>query len=140
MSQLTDTSPATRTADDAYTPSPFDPVNPPSADLPVEPFVKTPPAWNDYKTLTKRQSMRDATQMGDRLYSTARELFDQIAHEGPFRLIGVGLSDLVTDENADLTGDLLDPGANKRAKAERATDQIKAKFGKDAILKGRSLR
>ncbi|MEO0476054.1 MAG: protoheme IX farnesyltransferase, partial [Planctomycetota bacterium] len=58
MSQLTDTSPATRTADDAYTPSPFDPVNPPSADLPAEPFVKTPTAWNDYKTLTKPRITR----------------------------------------------------------------------------------
>ncbi|MEL7460248.1 MAG: DNA polymerase IV [Pseudomonadota bacterium] len=95
---------------------------------------------HDFKTLTKRQSLRDATQIGDRLYAAARDLFDQIADQGPFRLIGVGLSDLVEDKNADLTGDLLDPNAGQRAKAERATDQIKAKFGKDAILKGRSLR
>lgn len=95
---------------------------------------------HDFKVLTKRQSLRDATQIGDRLYTTARDLFDQIADQGPFRLIGVGLSDLVTEESADLTGDLLDPDAGKRAQAERATDQIKSKFGKDAILKGRSLR
>ena len=95
---------------------------------------------HDFKILTKRQSLREPTQIGDRLYSTARELFDQIADQGPFRLIGVGLSDLVPDTGADLSGDLLDPGADKRAGAERAADRIKAKFGKDAILKGRSLR
>ncbi|MEL7026741.1 MAG: DNA polymerase IV, partial [Pseudomonadota bacterium] len=95
---------------------------------------------HDFKTLTKRQSLREPTQIGDRLYHTARDLFDQISTEGPFRLIGVGLSDLVPETGADLSGDLLDPQADKRAGAERAADQIKAKFGKDAILKGRSLR
>ncbi|MEO1238379.1 MAG: DNA polymerase IV [Pseudomonadota bacterium] len=95
---------------------------------------------HDFKTLTRRQSLRDATQIGDRLYTTARELFEQIADQGPFRLIGVGLSNLVADGTADLTGDLLDAQADKRARAERATDQIKARFGKDAILKGRALR
>jgi DNA polymerase-4 len=39
-----------------------------------------------------------------------------------------------------LLGDLLDPDAQRRAKAERATDAIRAKFGPDAIVKGRSLR
>lgn len=53
MSQLTDTSQPALTADDAYTPSPFDPVEPPSTDEAVEPFVKTPTLLNDYKTLTK---------------------------------------------------------------------------------------
>jgi len=37
-------------------------------------------------------------------------------------------------------GDLLDPMAHKRGQAERATDQIRAKFGTDAIFKGRALR
>ena len=53
MSQLTDTSQASLPADDAYTPSPFDPVEPPSTDESPEPFVKTPSAISDYMTLTK---------------------------------------------------------------------------------------
>lgn len=53
MSQLTDTSQPALTADDAYTPSPFDPVEPPSTDEAVEPFMQTPSAFTDYKTLTK---------------------------------------------------------------------------------------
>jgi len=47
---------------------------------------------------------------------------------------------LVRAAQSDLTEDLLDPDANTRARAERATDSIRAKFGKDAIRKGRSLR
>ena len=41
---------------------------------------------------------------------------------------------------ADLSGDLLDPEARRRAAAERATDAIRARFGAEAIIKGRSLR
>jgi DNA polymerase-4 len=39
-----------------------------------------------------------------------------------------------------VSADLLDPQGVKRAKAERATDAIRDKFGPDAILKGRALR
>jgi DNA polymerase-4 len=52
----------------------------------------------------------------------------------------VGLSDLVAAAEADRAGDLLDPDAPRRAGAERATDAIRARFGPDAILKGRALR
>ena len=59
---------------------------------------------------------------------------------GPYRLLGVGISDLTDAAEADREGDLLDPGAGKRAEAERATDKIRARFGADAIVKGRALR
>ncbi len=95
---------------------------------------------SDHRLLTRRVTLTDPTQMADRLYRTARGLFDQVADPGPFRLIGVGLSDLTGAEAADLSGDLLDPQAAKRAGAERASDAIRAKFGPDAIVKGRSLR
>lgn len=94
----------------------------------------------DHKSLSRRVTLRDPTQIADRIYRTARDLFDQVGPQGPYRLIGVGLSDLVGDADSDLTSDLLDPNAAKRTKAERATDAIRAKFGSDAIVKGRSLR
>ena len=94
----------------------------------------------DHSGLTRRLSLRDATQMADTLYRTARGLFDQVADQGPFRLIGCGLSDLCPEAEADKSGDLLDPDASRRTGAERATDKIRAKFGADAIRKGRALR
>jgi len=94
----------------------------------------------DHSALSRRVSLREATQIADRIYRKARELFDQSGPQGPYRLIGVGLSDLVRADESDLTDDLLDPEASTRAKAERATDSIRAKFGNDAIVKGRSLR
>ncbi|MES2667765.1 MAG: DNA polymerase IV [Pseudomonadota bacterium] len=94
----------------------------------------------DFQTLTRRHSLQGATQIADRIYHTARSLFDHAGSAGPFRLIGVGISDLVPEDQADTSGDLLDPGAAKRAAAERATDAIRARFGKEAIIKGRALR
>ena len=84
--------------------------------------------------------MRDASQVADRIYRAAHELFVAVGNQGPYRLIGVGISDLIPEDEADRSGDLLDPDANRRADAERATDKIRQKFGNDAILKGRALR
>ncbi|WP_456387388.1 DNA polymerase IV [Profundibacter sp.] len=94
----------------------------------------------DHTQLSRRISLYDPTQMADRIYRTARGLMAQVGDEGPYRLIGVGISDLSLAETADLSHDLLDQDATKRAAAERATDKIRAKFGRDAIRKGRALR
>ncbi|WP_094020797.1 DNA polymerase IV [Maliponia aquimaris] len=95
---------------------------------------------SDYRIVTRRTSLPDATQIADRIYRVARALFDQVPGGESYRLIGAGISDLVPEAQADLEGDLLDPQASARAKAERATDAIRAKFGENAILKGRALR
>ena len=95
---------------------------------------------SDFKLVSKRQSLHHPTQLTDTIYRTARALFDQVSHRGPFRLLGVGISEITSDADADREGDLLDPDAGKRADAERAADKIRAKFGDDAIMKGRALR
>ena len=94
----------------------------------------------NHAILTRRISLHDPTQIADRIYRTAKQLFDQLGDQGPYRLIGVGLSDITPEAKADLSADLLDPDAARRTEAERAADRIRAKFGHDAILKGRALR
>ncbi|MBV7377326.1 DNA polymerase IV [Maritimibacter dapengensis] len=95
---------------------------------------------SDFKLITKRTSLPDTTQSADRIYRTTRALFDRVADRGPFRLIGVGISEITSAEGADTAGDLLDPQAGQRRAAEKATDAIRARFGDGAILKGRSIR
>ncbi|NDV53221.1 MULTISPECIES: DNA polymerase IV [unclassified Salipiger] len=95
---------------------------------------------SDFKLITRRQSLGDATQMADRIYRVARGMLDGLERQGPWRLLGAGISELVSSEQADRGGDLLDPDAGKRAAAERATDAIRARFGDTAIVKGRALR
>ena len=94
----------------------------------------------DHSLITRRLALRDPTQMADTIYRTARGLMDQVEGKAPYRLLGVGISDLIPEEGADRSGDLLDPQASQRSKAEKATDSIRRKFGRDAILKGRALR
>ncbi|WP_422071144.1 DNA polymerase IV [Tranquillimonas rosea] len=94
----------------------------------------------DHSLLSRRLSLHEPTQMADGIYRTARRLFDQVTYTGPYRLLGVGISELSPASGADASGDLLDPQALRRAGAERATDRIRERFGRDAIVKGRSLR
>lgn len=94
----------------------------------------------EFASITRRRSLAAPTQTADRIYREAEALLAAYKEPGPFRLIGVGIADLCPDSDADNTGDLLDPGAGKRAAAEAATDKIRARFGHDAIIKGRSLR
>lgn len=94
----------------------------------------------NHASLTRRVTLHEPTNIADRMFRTARDLLVPALDQGPFRLIGIGISDLVPASQADLSPDLLDPDAIKRAKAERASDEIRKRFGKDAIVKGRALR
>lgn len=95
---------------------------------------------HNHTSLTRRLSLRDPAQLADTIYRVARDLFDQVGDEGPYRLLGCGLSDLCGADEAEVSGDLLDPDARKRGQAERAADAIRDRFGHNAILKGRALR
>ena len=94
----------------------------------------------DFASITRRRSLTSPTQTADRIYREAKAMLSVYKEPGPFRLIGVGIADLFPDKEADNSGDLLDPDAGKRAAAEAATDKIRAKYGHDAIIKGRALR
>ena len=94
----------------------------------------------NHTLISRRLALRDATQMADTIYSVALGLFNQVGKQGPYRLLGVGLADLVPEDAADLSADMLDPKAAQRRQAERATDAIRARFGEDAIRKGRAMQ
>lgn len=95
---------------------------------------------SDHALISRRQSLRYPTQIADTIYRTARALFDAAGPHPTYRLLGVGLSELTSGADADLSGDLLDPDADRRVKAERAADAIRQRFGDAAIIKGRALR
>ncbi|PRY93572.1 DNA polymerase-4 [Hasllibacter halocynthiae] len=94
----------------------------------------------NHALLTRRVTLPAPTQLADAIYRHARALFDETPQDGPYRLLGVGIAEIVPEALADRTGDLLDPAAPRRAAAERATDAIRARFGETAIQKGRALR
>jgi len=93
-----------------------------------------------FQSVSRRRTLRGPTNLADDIYRIAAELLQPCLIQGPFRLIGVGISDLGAVGRQATTADLLDPDAPKRHAAEAASDKIREKFGKDAIKKGRALR
>ena len=92
---------------------------------------------SDFKILTRASKMANPTQLADVIFARAQPLLEREADGRRFRLLGVGVSDLVDGSQADPV-DLGDPDAGRRAGAERAMDKIKQRFGGEAILKGRA--
>jgi DNA polymerase-4 len=78
------------------------------------------------------------TQIADTLFAAARVLLAKEATGIRFRLIGIGAEPLAPGEEAD-RGDLADPDAARRVAIDRAMDALRAKFGRDAVRRGRGL-
>lgn len=93
----------------------------------------------DFSALSRQTRLTEPSQLADTLFRESRRLFEALPEVGPFRLIGTGFSDLSPADGRDPAGDLLDPQAGARARAERAADTIRARFGHDAIRTGRGL-
>jgi DNA polymerase-4 len=95
---------------------------------------------SSHKIITKRATLREATQLADTLYQVLRDMCDQRDLNTDYRLLGVGLSNLRPEADVERSYDMLDAKAQQRGKAERASDAIKEKFGSGAIIKGRALQ
>ena len=89
----------------------------------------------DFRLRTRSRQLSDPTLLADRIFQTGLELLQRETDGTLFRLIGVGVSDFADPHLAD-PGDLLDPGAAKRAAAEAAVDDIRGKFGNSAVELG----
>lgn len=89
----------------------------------------------DFKTRTRSRQIPDPTQLEDRIFRTASDLLEKELDGTKFRLLGVGVSMLGPDEQAD-PDDLVDADATRRAHAERAIDNVREKFGADALKFG----
>jgi DNA polymerase-4 len=92
----------------------------------------------NFRLRTRSASLEAPTQLADRIFRTAQAALKREADGTRFRLLGVGISSLAPASEAD-PGSLIDPENDKRAAAERAMDRIRAKFGGEAVGKGRGL-
>ena len=94
---------------------------------------------SNHKIITRRLTLRDPTYLADVLFRSTYPLMEAAIGNGPFRLVGAGLSGLCLASQAEREPELLDDGALNRIKVERVTDEIREKFGDEAMIKGRSL-
>lgn len=93
----------------------------------------------DFRQSTRARRLGDPTQLADRIFRAGRNLLKRECDGRAFRLIGIGVSDLVPAERCD-PADLVDEKAGRRADAERAIDRLRAKFGGDAVRLGIAFR
>jgi len=92
----------------------------------------------DFRLRTRRRSLAHGTQLAERLWRAGRALLTLEADGTRFRLIGIGLSDLVPEADADPL-DLAEPDGARLKAVEQAMDRLRARFGVDAIGRGRRL-
>jgi len=86
----------------------------------------------DFKIRTRARSLQSPTQLAHRIFAAARGLLEHEADGTRFRLLGVGLSALANADEAD-PADLVD---GRAAQAEHAIDNVRARFGDDAVVRG----
>ncbi|HEY2177385.1 MAG TPA: DNA polymerase IV [Caulobacteraceae bacterium] len=86
----------------------------------------------DFRIISRRRTLAEPTQTAKTMFAEARSLLALEAIGPAFRLIGVGLSQLVDCKAA---GDELFPSPEARARhGERAVDELRERFGARAVL------
>jgi DNA polymerase-4 len=92
----------------------------------------------DFRIVTRRKTLPVPTQTAKTLFAVGRELLAREADGRPWRLVGIGVADLV---EADAAGADFFADDERRALAgERTIDQLRARFGTQAVTSGRILR
>jgi DNA polymerase-4 len=89
----------------------------------------------EFKLLTRSRQLAEPTQLAKRLYDTARDLLAAEPPGRPYRLIGIGASDLTPGQDAD-HGDLAAPDTPRLAARERAVEKLRDRFGAGAVVMG----
>lgn len=102
-----------------------------------------------FRLLTRTHRLAGPTQLAEQVYRAAKPLVEKEAaaqrkrgSDGKFRLIGVGIDGLCDAGEADLPDLFTSGGEGKTqlAKVERAMDEVRSRFGTQAIIKGRGLK
>jgi DNA polymerase-4 len=95
----------------------------------------------EFRTLTRQRRLARPTNLADEIYRAAEPMLTAELARGPFRLIGVGLSALSTlTPGGPPPPRLFADPADGQARAEAASDSIRRRYGKNAIMRGRALR
>ncbi len=97
----------------------------------------------NFKLRTRTRQLAGPTQLAETLYQGALPLLENEADGTAFRLIGIGAGKLLSGAEADQP-DLIDQVQAQSqlhdADVEHAIDQVREKFGTDAVIKGRGFK
>ena len=89
--------------------------------------------FHDFSTITRSKTLRDATDVGQEIYTTARQLFDALGlQRARLRLVGVRVEGLV-DAQIQPQQLLLDAPERGWRDAEQAVDRAASRFGSGTV-------
>jgi DNA polymerase-4 len=91
----------------------------------------------DFRIITRRKTLSMPTQTAKVLFAVARELLKSEARGRAYRLIGVGLSNLV--DSAAPASDLFDEVEDRARVGEEVLDKLRARFGPEMVVTARGL-
>ncbi len=91
----------------------------------------------DFCIVTRRRTPPEPVQTARGLFAAARGLLGPELGR-PYRLIGVGMADLIDAEDAP--SGLFDTAEARALKTETAIDALRARFGASAVIAGRALK
>lgn len=94
--------------------------------------------WN-FRTVTRSKTLDHPTNLGPRIFSAARELFERVP-PGPLRLLGVSLSGL-EDVRTAQQGELFnaEDDQDRLQRTAEGLDRLREKYGKRLVQPGSSL-
>ena len=100
--------------------------------------------FSDFKQITRSRTLPVATASTRLIYETAVSLLDNLELPRPVRLIGVSLSGFVWGEEQrqmllpgfGATADVCEAGDSRERALDEAIDEIRARFGKGAVVRG----
>ena len=93
----------------------------------------------DFRIVTRARRLGAATQSADEMFCAAKPLLARECDGRAFRLIGIGAHALApaADAASAAQGDLFADPAPAEDRVDKALDAVRAKFGEDAIVRGR---
>ncbi|MBL0947061.1 DNA polymerase IV [Brevundimonas sp.] len=91
----------------------------------------------DFRILTRRRTLADPVQTARTLFAEGRALL-QPELGPPYRLIGIGMADLV--DAADVAPGLFAADRTRELNTETTIDRLRDRFGPGAVISGRSLK
>ena len=96
--------------------------------------------YHDFRTFSHQKQLMRATNSDQMIYENACELFKELWNGQPVRLLGIRTSKLV-EESAPEQLTIFDmqlekPKDEKQKKLDKALDDIRKRFGEDAVKRG----
>ena len=93
-----------------------------------------------FKLIQRSRTLSEPTNFAESIFQDSVGLLEENISKGPFRLIGINLTNFSYSKTNNLQDHLFQNENNPLLSAEEAMDQIRVKFGVRSIIKGRSLR